>query len=133
MHWSANNEIGRVGDLDTNEESARADFARGAAGGAKEVYQKLLEKAQAAAEKEKFKKLLDKATREEARQLRVYELHQQGVRYLTSNVPETALSYYETALTIETLHEDSSALARTSTGRDIARRTEPDSLQHMKE
>ena len=130
---SAKNEIDRTDNLDTNDESARADFARGAAGAAKEVYQKLLDAAEAASEKEKFTKLLEKATKEEDRQLGVYELHQLGVRALTSNVPEKAIGYYDEALTREVPQDNSSALAWTSTGRDISRRTEPDSLQHMRD
>ena len=63
----------------------------------------------------------------------MYELHQQGLRELKANDPEAALAHYTDALGIETPEDAGAELKRTSTGRDLQRRSEADSLQHLKD
>lgn len=133
---SAKEEVGRKKGAASTSEQAKAAGAVGKAEEAVGMWRKLLTKALSTGnpvEIQMAEEKLAEQTEELARQKKVYELHQTGLRNLKANNPEAALACYKEALTIEKPLEPDAELTRTSTSRVIAHRTEPESLQHMQD
>ena len=130
---SATEEVGRADDTGATAEAARAAGAASAAEKAVKIWEQVVAEERNPKEKKIAEDMLRQQQEELARQMSVYDLHVRGLQGLKANDPTAALVHYTKALTIEKPAEAGAELAQTSSRRVKVERTEPESLQHMKD
>ena len=128
---SAEEEVNRADNMGATAEDAKKAGARGAAGLAVTIWERVVKDEKTPEQREIAERMLAQQREELKRQESVYELHHSGLKKLKANDPEAALVHYTMAVKIESPEEEDAELTRTSTGRVIQRRTEAESLQHL--